>query len=79
MSTRTVSMLELRRNAQSIIEEVRRGHRLVLTYRGQPMARLEPLDEPPADGDAFYDLADLAVDGGDSLTNRQIDETVYGR
>lgn len=71
-------MLELRRNAQGIIDEVRRGQRFMLTHRGKPVARIEPLDSAPAVEDPFYGLADLADAEGESLTNREIDKTVYG-
>ena len=70
-------MLELRRNAQSIIDDVQRGQRLVLTYRGKPMARIEPLETLPGDTDAFYDLADLADADGESLTNSEMDRAIY--
>ena len=75
---KTVSMLELRRNALSIVRGVQDGERVLLTYRGKPVARLEPLDEEPAEDDRFYDLPDLAEEGGVSLSNREIDETLYG-
>lgn len=71
-------MLELRRNALGIIEEVQRGQHLVLTYRGKPMARIEPLESVPADEDPFYALADLADAEGESLTNREMDQVIYG-
>jgi len=79
MDTRTVSMLELRRNALGIIKEVQQGRRLVLTYRGKPMARIEPLESSPGGEDPFYDLADLADIEGQSLTNREMDQVIYGK
>ena len=39
---KTVSMLEFRKNAMEIVKGVQRGQRVVLTYRGEPVARLEP-------------------------------------
>jgi len=42
---KTVSMLDFRQGADAIIERVRRGERLVLTYRGKPAIRLEPIVE----------------------------------
>lgn len=76
----TVSMVELRRDAEGILQRVGRGERLVLTYRGQPAARLEPIAESntPAD-DPIYRLAELSVDQGGSLTNEEMDAIVYGQ
>ncbi len=75
----TVTMVEFRLRAAEILGAVRRGRRMVLTYRGRPVIRLEPIsDEAPAQEDPFYRLADLAAPKGTSLTNQQIDETVYG-
>ena len=76
----TISMVELRRDAEGILQRVGRGERLVLTYRGRPAARLEPFTESttPAD-DPIYRLAELSVDQGSSLTNEEMDAIVYGQ
>ncbi len=76
----TVSMVELHHDAEGILQRVGRGERLVLTYRGQPAARLEPFTESdtPAD-DPIYLLAELSVDQGGSLTNEEMDAIVYGQ
>ena len=52
----------------------------MLTYRGRPVARLEPYTEsaPPAD-DPIYRLAESSVDQGESLSNEEIDAIVYGQ
>jgi prevent-host-death family protein len=75
----TVTMLELRKNAESVIRRVQKGQRIILTYRGKPVARLEPVttDKPDA-ADPFYRLADLAQERGSNLTNADIDRIVYG-
>lgn len=74
-----ISMLELRRDAERIISRVQRGQRMILTRRGKPVARLEPIiDEHPDSDDPFYLLADLA-ETGVSLSNSQIDEVIYGK
>jgi prevent-host-death family protein len=76
----TVSMVEFRRDTEAIIRKVRRGQRMVLTYRGKPVMRLEPIaDEEPSDDDPFYALPSHAVDNGGSLTNEEIDQIVYGQ
>ncbi len=72
-------MLDLRQRAEKIVGEVTRGETLVLTYRGRPVVRLEPIRSVTVDADdAFYQLANLADRKGKSLTNREIDAIVYG-
>ena len=72
-------MVELQRDAEGILQRVGRGEGLVLAYRGQPAARLEPIAESntPAD-DTIFRLAELSVDQGGSLTNEEMDAIVYG-
>jgi antitoxin (DNA-binding transcriptional repressor) of toxin-antitoxin stability system len=38
----SISMLELRQNAERVLSRLLRGERLQLTYRGKPVATLEP-------------------------------------
>ncbi|HEY9784511.1 MAG TPA: type II toxin-antitoxin system prevent-host-death family antitoxin [Candidatus Obscuribacterales bacterium] len=72
-----VSILEFRRNAEAIIRKVSRGKRLILTYRGKPVMRLEPIADVEIDSnDPFYSLGRLAAPAG-SLSNREIDSIVY--
>jgi prevent-host-death family protein len=77
---KTVSMLDFRLNAEKIIAQVQKGQRIILTRRGKPVARLEPIigDTLNAD-DPFYSLADLSDRNGESLSNAQIDDIVYGQ
>lgn len=75
----TISMLEFRRNAEGVIRRIRRGQRMVLTYRGKPVARLEPFTEDTPDAeDPFYRLTELAEASGENLTNAEMDRIVYG-
>jgi prevent-host-death family protein len=74
-----ISMLDFRRDAERIIAQIQRGERLILTRRGKPVARLEPIRTESIDADdPFYSLCELAEPAG-SLTNRRIDEILYGR
>ena len=44
---KTVTMLEFRRDAEKIIDQVRKGQRMLLTYRGETGdADSEPMQEP---------------------------------
>jgi prevent-host-death family protein len=75
-----VSVLEFRRDAESIIRKVKQGKRLILTYRGKPVMRLEPIPEREiGPDDPFYSLGQLAVSSGKSLSNEEIDRLVYQR
>jgi prevent-host-death family protein len=73
-----VSLLEFRRHALGVIRKVRQGQPLIMTYRGQPVMRLEPIraNTPNAD-DPFYLIAQLATATGQTLTNEEIDQIVY--
>ncbi len=74
----SVSVLEFRRDAEKIIRQVQKGKRLILTYRGKPVLRLEPiLDQAIGRDDPFYSLTKLAVPDGQPLTNEEIDQIVY--
>jgi prevent-host-death family protein len=73
-----VSVLEFRRDAERIIRRVKQGQQLILTYRGQPVMRLEPIrDRKIGPDDPFYALAQLAASGGKSLSNEEIDRLIY--
>jgi antitoxin (DNA-binding transcriptional repressor) of toxin-antitoxin stability system len=73
-----VSILEFRRDAEAVIRKVLQGKRLILTYRGKPVMRLEPIgDGKPSADDPFYSLGQIAVSDGRSLTNEEIDQIVY--
>jgi prevent-host-death family protein len=77
---KTVSMLEFRNQADAVLKQVGKGQAFVLTYRGRPVARLEPIRRRAIDSDdPIYGLGELASDSAGPLTNAEIDETVYGR
>ncbi len=75
----SITMLELRQDADGVLRRVRQGEHLILTYRGKPVARLSPYESAaPAADDPFYRLINSAVDDGKSLTNEEIDKIIYG-
>ena len=74
-----ISMLEFRQQAQAVIAKLRRGQRMTLTYRGKAVATLEPIVDTQVDNDdPFYQLDSLAESGGESLSNDEIDQVLYG-
>lgn len=76
---KTVSLLEFRQKAQAVLSYVQKGQGVLLTYRGKPVARLEPVTTRSAGPeDPFYSLNRLADVRGKSLTNDEIDRVVYG-
>jgi len=73
-----VSILQFRRQAEATIPQVQQGKRFIVTYRGKPVMRLEPIREPQVGADdPFYSLDQLAVSGGEALTNEEIDQIIY--
>lgn len=76
-----VSILEFRKHAEAIIAKVRQGKHLVLTYRGKPVLRLEPITDADVNADdPFYSLHSLATSQGKkSISNEEIDEILYGK
>lgn len=82
MPMRTVTMLEFRRNAEGILRRVARGERLVLSHRGRPAARLEPLLESgtlDAAVDPFLNVAARAKRSPRGPTaHLDIDRILYG-
>ena len=73
-------MLEFRKDAEHVVRQIQAGERLILTYRGKPVARLEPMEESGVDvTDPFYSLDRLADAEGKSLSNREMDDILYAR
>jgi prevent-host-death family protein len=75
----SVSMLKFRREADAVLKQVGKGQSFVLTYRGKPVARLEPIAAPKVtEDDPIYRLHQLASPTAQPLTNAEIDRIVYG-
>ena len=82
-SVKTVTMLEFRRNAEGVLRRIARGERLVLSHRGKPAARLEPVNRPATpdpETDPFLTIARRATPSSKGKTDhRDIDRILYGR
>lgn len=74
-----VTLVEFRKGAAKILRRIRQGQSLILTSRGQPVARLEPVREGKAGADdPFYHLLEISVEGGEPLSNEEMDGLIYG-
>ncbi|HEY5915150.1 MAG TPA: type II toxin-antitoxin system prevent-host-death family antitoxin [Verrucomicrobiae bacterium] len=76
----TISTHEMRFQFGRVLQAVRAGRSLTLTYRTKPLARIVPLkpQEELSPDDPVFRLGDLAEPMG-PLTNAEIDEAVYGQ
>ncbi|MBN1984458.1 MAG: type II toxin-antitoxin system Phd/YefM family antitoxin [Chitinivibrionales bacterium] len=75
---RTISLLEFRKNARKVIHGAQRGQSMIITYRGKPVCRLEPIrDAQPSEDDRLYSLSNLADETSENLTNSEMDRIVY--
>ena len=76
---KAVTLVEFRKDAAKILRRIRQGESLVLTSRGQPVVRLEPVREKTARADdPLYHLFEIAVEGGEPLSNEEMDGLIYG-
>jgi antitoxin (DNA-binding transcriptional repressor) of toxin-antitoxin stability system len=80
---KTVTMLQFRKDAEGILRRISKGERFVLSHRGRPAARLEPVHIPQvadAAKDPFLNVADRAVRSPKGKTpHSDIDRILYGR
>ena len=80
---KTVTMLEFRQNAQSVLRRIAKGERLLLSHRGRLAARLEPLTAAPNDvspNDPFLIIGSRATASPKGKTRHaDVDYVVYGR
>jgi antitoxin (DNA-binding transcriptional repressor) of toxin-antitoxin stability system len=80
---KTVTMLEFRKGAEGILRRIAKGERFVLSHRGRPAARLEPVTQavlPDPGNDKFLAIARRAVRSPKGRTAHQnIDRIVYAR
>ncbi len=80
---KTVTMLEFRKDAEGVLRRIAKGERFVLSHRGKPAARLEPLTAPaPGDpaSDPFLSIGSRAKPSPKGKTKHaEIDRILYGR
>ena len=83
MFMKTITMVELRQNAAGVLRRIANGERFILSHRGNPAARLEPVHAPAAGDprvDRFLTVAQRASASPKGRTKHaEIDRILYGR
>lgn len=76
----TISTHEMRFQFDRVLQAVKAGRSLTLTYRNKPLARIVPLKAQAefSKDDPVFRLHELAEPLG-PLTNAEIDAAIYGR
>ena len=79
---KTITMLDFRQNAQSVLRRIAKGERFFLSHRGKRAARLEPLATTRNDAvsnDPFLTIGSRATASPKGKTKHaDIDRIVYG-
>ena len=80
---KTVTMLEFRKDAEGILRRVAKGERFLLSHRGRPAARLEPVvtkGSANSATDPFLTIGQRALPSPKGKTRHaDIDKIPYGR
>jgi prevent-host-death family protein len=76
-----ISTNELRLQFDRVLKAVKQGRSLTLTYRNKPLARIVPLKEEHLlrEDDPIYRMYEHAESIGPPLTNKEMDQLIYGR
>ncbi len=79
---KTITMVEFRKDAEGILRRVGKGERFVLSHRGRPAARLEPITVPTSSdsaNDPFLTISRRAAASPKGKTQHaEIDRILYG-
>jgi len=74
-------MLQFRKDAEGILRRVAKGETFLLSHRGRPAARLEPVANPPDNSatDPFLTIGQRATPSPKGKTRHaDIDKVLYG-
>jgi antitoxin (DNA-binding transcriptional repressor) of toxin-antitoxin stability system len=79
---KAVTMLEFRKNAERVLRRIAQGERFLLSHRGKPAARLEPVTAAPGvplRNDPFLEIGRRATVSPKGKTKHtEIDRILYG-
>jgi hypothetical protein len=77
---KTISMLDLRNDSESIVSQLKKGVSMLLTYRGKKLAVLSPYHEEYAtdsDSDPLFAVCEHAIEAPDLDKSKSDDDLIY--
>lgn len=78
----SMSMLELRNNANTLFEKLKGNEQIILSFRGKPVATISPiLQKTDWESDSFLKFINSipkSVNKKSKISNKEIDSLVYG-
>lgn len=77
---KTISMLDLRNDSESIVSQLKKGVSMLLTYRGKKLAVLSPYYEEyttDSDSDPLFAVCEQAIEAPDLDKTKSDDDLIY--
>ena len=79
----SITMLDLRKNSSLLLEKLKRKEKILLSFRGKPVATIHPISqESDWETDSFLQFINSIPKSGSKktkLSNEEIDSLVYGK
>jgi len=79
----SITMLELRKNSNVLLEKLKRKEKILLSFRGKPVATIHPISqESDWETDSFLQFINSISKSSSKktkLSNEEIDSLVYGK
>jgi len=78
----SITMLDLRKNSNILLEKLKRKEKILLSFRGKPVATIHPISqESDWESDSFLQFINSipkSTGKKSKLSNEEIDSLVYG-
>lgn len=79
----TITMLDLRTNSETLLKKLKKKEKVILSFRGKPIATIHPIVEEEWEEDIFYKFLQTMPKNNKSkkkksISNTEIDSLVYG-
>ena len=78
----SITMLDLRKNSNILLEKLKKKEKILLSFRGKPVATIHPISqESDWESDSFLDFFNSipkSTNKKSKISNEEIDSLVYG-